>query len=180
MNRRFDTGDKGNPWLTVFQQLKQQLPRVGAKEFRADSSIFQDVQTLNPKMHVRQVIGCKGVEKFLIGDTNNSHRHTIVMKRFSNEIVDLGCEAWTTLSQNTTTQKGCSKPYHAVCVWIIEGRWLLLSTRCAKCSARAGTNPRCRDHSRGSKDLVKRELKLNHYNLGHQHLCHNQVLGLVH
>lgn len=129
--QKIDLSDRGNPWLTVFQQLKQQLPRVGAKEFRADSPIFQDIQTLDPKMHIRQVIGCKGVEKFLIGDTNNSHRHTIVMKRFSDEIVDLGCEAWTTLSRTQQRRKADSKPYHAVCVWIIEGRWLLLSTRCA-------------------------------------------------
>ena len=114
--QKIDLSDSGNPWLTVFQQLKQQLPRVGAKEFRADSSIFQDIQTLDPKMHIRQVIGCKGVEKFLIGDTNNSHRHTIVMKRFSDEIVDLGCEAWTTLSR--TQQRRKAVPSHIMlCVF---------------------------------------------------------------
>ena len=107
---RVEPKSSDDPWLTVFQQLKQQLPRVGAKEFRTDSSIFQDVQTLNPKMNIRQVIGCKGVEKFLNGDNNNPHRHTVAMKRFSNEIVDLGCEAWTTLSQ--TQQRRKAIPSH--------------------------------------------------------------------
>ena len=54
---------------------------------------------------LRQVIGCKGVEN-----------HTIVMKRFSNEIVDLGCEAWTTLSQ--TQQRRKAVPSHIMlCVF---------------------------------------------------------------
>ena len=111
-----DVESGNNPWLAVFQQLKQQLPRVGAKEFRADSTIFQDVQTLNPKMNICQVVACKGVEKYLKGDINNPHRHTVVMKRFSNEIVDLGCEAWASLSQ--TQQRRKAIPSHImVCMF---------------------------------------------------------------
>ena len=116
IDRKIESKGSEQPWLTVFQQLKQKLPRVGAKEFRADSSIFQDIQTLCPEMNARQVIGCKGVEKFLREDSNHTHRHTIVMKRFTNEIIDLGCEAWADLTQAQQRRKAI--PSHImVCVF---------------------------------------------------------------
>ena len=55
-----------------------------------------------------QVLACKGVEKFLSGDSACSHRKTVVLKRFTDEIIDLGCEDWSKLSQNQQRRKAIS------------------------------------------------------------------------
>ena len=103
-------------WTSIFQQLKSKLPRVGAKEFRATEPIFQEIQSLCPELRIIQVVACKGVEKFLAGDSSCSHRKTIVLKRFTNEIIDLGCEEWTKLSQ--TQQRRKALPSHImICVF---------------------------------------------------------------
>ena len=94
-----------HPWTSIFQQLKSSLPRVGAREFRAADSIFQEIQSLCPDLRIVQVLACKGVEKFLSGDSACSHRKTVVLKRFTDEIIDLGCEDWSKLSQNQQRRK---------------------------------------------------------------------------
>ena len=80
-----------HPWAPVFRQMRSSLPRVGVREFRAGDSEFNMIRSLCQHMNVASVKGCKGVERFLLGDASHQLRHTMVLKRFDHNIVDLGC-----------------------------------------------------------------------------------------
>ena len=93
-----DVENRDHPWTHVFQRLKQVLPRVGAKEFRAGDEIFAMIQELCTNMNVVQVKACKGVEKYLVGDPLLPIRKTFVLRRFNQTILELGQEKWTELT----------------------------------------------------------------------------------
>eukprot|EP00435_Cladocopium_sp_Y103_P067100 s130_g29.t1 len=103
-------------WAPVFQQMRSSLPRVGAKEFRAGETEFILCQERCPEMNVLQVKACKGVERFMTGDANAELRHTIVLRRFSNKIEDLGTDFLPDMSQNS--QRGRAGSCHImICVF---------------------------------------------------------------
>eukprot|EP00435_Cladocopium_sp_Y103_P025468 s968_g6.t1 len=106
------TAESEHPWAPVFQQMRRSLPRVGAREFRAGDPEFHMCQQLCPQMTIQLVKACKGVEKFMTGDPNSSIRHTVIMKRFTNEIEDLGSESVTDMSLNS--QRRRAGPCHVM------------------------------------------------------------------
>eukprot|EP00435_Cladocopium_sp_Y103_P005105 s4875_g1.t1 len=111
--------ESGHPWAPVFKLLRSSLPRVGAREFRAGDVEYNMVQGLCPEMNVQFVKACKGVERYLLGESHASIRRTVVLGRFNHKIQDLGQDDLSNMSQNQ--QRRRAVPSHImICVFGIE------------------------------------------------------------
>ena len=103
-------------WAPIFRLMSRNLPRVGAKEFRAGTLEFDMISKLSPEMQAIQVKACKGVERYMTGEGLAPVRKTMVMKRLSGEIVHLGTENWTELPGSKQRRKAI--PSHImICVF---------------------------------------------------------------
>eukprot|EP00435_Cladocopium_sp_Y103_P037269 s436_g9.t2 len=105
-----------HPWAPVFHMMRSSLPRVGAKEFRAGDPEHGLITSLCNDMNILQIKGCKGVERFLVGDPNACLRRTVVLKRFDQKIMDLGVDNLAEMSHNNQRRKAV--PSHImICVF---------------------------------------------------------------
>ena len=120
-----------DPWSTVLEQLKQELPKSGVQTWTNPMHpIFQAVQALLPKYQVGAIRAGKGLERYIPGDADWVDdlpiRYTVSLKRFSHEVIHLGNEDWSSLSKLAQHRKAIpsiSQPYFTLCVRFQENKW---------------------------------------------------------
>ena len=115
-----------HPWKNTMNMIRQELSKSGIKTWTNPTHvIFREVQKLLPQLQIGAIKAGKGLERYIVGDSGWNDelpvRHSVALKRFSHEIVDLGAEDWTQLSKNQQHRKAI--PSHVlVCVFAEKRR----------------------------------------------------------
>ena len=116
-----DTSEDNTLWKPVFERLKIELPKSGVKTWTNPmSQIFQEVKTLLPQYSIGAIRAGKGLDRYISGEQGWVDelpcRHTILMQRFSHQIVDLGLEDCSNLTKQQIHRH--AKPSHImICVF---------------------------------------------------------------
>ena len=99
------------------EKIRSLLPKSGSRKWTGrQQEICLEAQRFCPDFEVRQVIACKGVERFLTTDQPLPFRHSFALTRVSRKVVDLGKESWQSLTK--TAQRRKAVPSHVlVCVF---------------------------------------------------------------
>ena len=110
-----------HPWKETMNSIRLELSKSGIKTWTNPThEVFRQVQKLLPRLQIGAIKAGKGLERYITGDSGWSDelpiRHTVALKRFSHEIVDLGSEDWTQLTKGQQHRKAI--PSHVlVCVF---------------------------------------------------------------
>ena len=99
-----DTSSNTADWKPVFDLLKQELPKSGLRTWTNPfHEVFRCVQQNMPDHSIGAIKAGKGLDKYITGehtwDSSLPIRRTISLRRFTNEIEDLGSENWGELSR---------------------------------------------------------------------------------
>jgi hypothetical protein len=102
--------DADHPWTDVFKTLKTELPKSGVKTWTNPMhATFRAIQSKVPGHTIGAIKAGKGLERYITGEhawhQEFSMRHTIVMRRMSQKIEDLGTEEWTNMSRAQQSRK---------------------------------------------------------------------------
>ena len=113
--------DTTNVWKPMFEFLQRKLPKSGVVTWEdPQDEVFQEIQKLFPHENIGAVKAGKGLDRLLLGEEawrdQLPKRHSIVQKRFTHEIIDLGLEVWGELTRKRPCRKG-AKPHHVVFVF---------------------------------------------------------------
>ena len=124
-------------WDTVFEWCQNNLPKSGISEIPVESMIGQLICASAKIRCVKQIRAAKGLERYMIGNTENEVRHTFCQCRKTKKYFDLGEEQWT--KQTLTNQKRHAIPSHImICVFGANSEFPPLST---ETSSRSGQEP---------------------------------------
>ena len=108
-------------WKPVFEHLKTELPKSGVQTWTNPmSQIFQAVRKLLPQYSIGAIRAGKGLDRYISGEQGWADelpcRHTILMQRFSHQIIDLWLEDCSSLTKQQIHRH--AKPSHIMlCVF---------------------------------------------------------------
>ena len=102
--------DADHPWTDVFQNLRAELPKSGVKTSTSPMhATFRAIQSKVPGHTIGAIKAGKGLDRYITGEhawhQEFPMRHTIVMRRMSHKIEDLGNEEWSSLSRAQQSRK---------------------------------------------------------------------------
>ena len=125
-------------WDTVFEWCQTNLPKSGMSEIPVESMIGQLICASTNIRCVKQIrAAAKGLERYMLGNTENEVRHTFCQCRKTKKYFDLGEEQWT--KQTLRNQKRHAIPSHImICVFGTNSEFPPKST---ETSSRSGQEP---------------------------------------
>ena len=125
-------------WDTVFEWCQNNLPKSGMSEIPVESMIGQLICASTNIRCVKQIrAAAKGLERYMLGNTENEVRHTFCQCRKTKKYFDLGEEQWT--KQTLRNQKRHAIPSHImICVFGTNSEFPPKST---ETSSRSGQEP---------------------------------------
>ena len=102
--------DTTSVWKPMFEFLQRKLPKSGVVTWEdPQDEVFQEIQKLFPHENIGAVKAGKGLDRLLLGEEawrdQLPRRHSIVQKRFTHEIIDLGLEVWSELARKRACRK---------------------------------------------------------------------------
>ena len=115
--------DLTNVWKPVFDVLKRQLPKSGVITLNnPQEEVFTEIQKRLPHENIGAIKAGKGFDRLMLGNDewrdSLPRRHCLVMKRFSQDIIDLGIENWSEISRKRANR--ADTPSHImICVFSI-------------------------------------------------------------